>query len=105
MIKHWALSVLTCAYLTGGCNRVDNSFSISDPDRRVASAQLRLCGSVLQLRRKDDQLTISAPIRCEGSGDILVHLSDGAETSCPVGYITTGATQDFEYVIEEAQCR
>lgn len=97
------LLLLLC--LISGCSRVDNTFAISDPGGNVASAELRLCGSQSELGRSGHQFSGKRRVTCEGSGEILVQLSDGRETSCRIGYVTPRAEQDFSFVVEDAQCR
>jgi hypothetical protein len=81
------------------------TFVVSDPDGTAKSAELRLCGSQVALRPSDRQFSASKFIHCEGAGEILVRLSDGRETSCPIGYVTSGLGGTFEHVIDNAQCR
>jgi hypothetical protein len=54
--------------------------------------------------RSDDQIGGKARITCEGTGVILVRLTDGYETVCHIGYVTPGAVQHFEFVVEGSQC-
>jgi hypothetical protein len=90
----------------GGCGMlVDNAFVVDDPGEVVASAKLNLCGSERMLDRTDHRFSTSMRIDCEGEGKILLRLSNGHEISCLVGYVTPGAKQDFEFVVERSQCR
>jgi hypothetical protein len=95
--------LMTLAALSG-CERANGIFTITDPQGSVASAELRLCGSRLKLIRSDHRFSATKSVGCEGEGDILVRLSDGRETVCHIGYVTPGAKQDFEFVIERGQC-
>ena len=104
-MKLGAPQLLLLLCMSGGCSRVDNTFAISDPGGIVASAELQLCGSQLNLSRSDHQLSGKKHVICEGDGEILVHLSDGRETSCRIGYVTPGAERDFSVIVENAQCR
>jgi len=91
--------------VASGCSRVENTFEIDDPSGSVTSAELRLCGSRVMLNRSGVQFRGSQRARCEDDGVIAVRLSDGSETSCPIGYVTAGAAQDFKFVVEKSQCR
>jgi hypothetical protein len=90
--------------LVEGCERVDNTFVVNDVGGSVASAELRLCGSRVELSRSGHRLRGTKRISCEGEGDIVVRLSDGRRASCHIGYVTPGAEQSFEFNVEGAQC-
>jgi hypothetical protein len=94
---------LVAAFL--GCTRVENTFVVSDPGGKVATAELRLCGSKLQLIRSDGQLSGKSLITCEGEGKIVLTLSEGREISCHIGYFTPGAEQRFLFLLKNDQCR
>ena len=101
-----AVLVLPITLLVGTwCWNSRNTFALSDPDGAVKSAELRLCGSTMALRQQERQFSGSKIITCEGSGEIMVRLSDGTETRCPIGYVTSGGRQDFEFVIKDGRCR
>lgn len=87
------------------CKKVDNEFIIRDPWGEISSAELRLCGNRLNLAKYGSEMRGKIPITCEGEGSILVRLADGKETSCRIGYVTPGAEQTFEFVVEDGQCR
>jgi hypothetical protein len=102
-LRAWLLVSAACCLTS--CMDADNAFIIQDPGDEIASAELRLCGQERALTRSEDALNVTFPISCEGSGHILVRLSDGEETSCPVGYVTPGLEQTFEFTVEDGQCR
>lgn len=87
------------------CKKVDNEFIIRDPANMISSAELRLCGKRLNLTKFEGEMRGKMPITCEGEGSILVRFSDDNETSCRIGYVTPGAEQTFEFVIEAGRCR
>lgn len=87
------------------CKKIDNEFIVRDPGGTVSSAELRLCGKRLNLTKSGGEMRGKMPITCEGEGSILVRLADGKETSCRIGYVTPGAEQKFEFVVENGQCR
>lgn len=98
--------ILICLGLElSSCKRVSNEFIVRDPGGVISSAELRLCGKSLQLAKSEGEIRGKMSITCEGEGSISVRLSDGRETSCPVGYVTPGAEQAFEFAIENGQCR
>lgn len=99
-----AILLLSLLPLVEGCDRVDNTFKVTDPGGAVAAAELRLCGSQVKLTQSNHQFGGATAVTCEGEGEILVHLSDGRETSCHIGYVTPGAKQNFEFIVEGAQC-
>lgn len=99
------LLLVSAACCLASCMNVENAFIIHDPGDEIAAAELRLCGQERALTRSEDALSVTFPISCEGSGSILVRLSDGGETSCPVGYVTPGAEQTFEFTVADGQCR
>lgn len=87
------------------CKKVDNEFIVRDPGGTVSSAELKLCGKSLNLTKSENEMRGKMPITCEGEGSILVRFVDGKETSCRIGYVTPGAEQTFEFVVEDGQCR
>lgn len=87
------------------CMRVNNEFIIDDPEGVVSSAELRLCDKFLKLNRSEGVVRRAMPITCEGAGSILVRLSNGKETTCPIGYVTPGAQDTFRYVIKNGECQ
>lgn len=87
------------------CKKVDNEFIVRDPGGAISSAEIRLCGKRLSLTKSNDGFSGRIPITCEGEGSILIRLIDGGETSCQIGYVTPGAEQTFEFVVENGQCR
>lgn len=102
-----AVTFLMLAGLFGlsSCQKVSNEFVVRDPEMVVSSAELRLCGNRLNLDRSENELRGTMTITCEGEGSILVRFLDGNETTCRIGYVTPGAQQTFEFVIEDGQCR
>lgn len=91
------------ALLLMGCTRTANTFEVEAP--QGASAELRLCGDTLALRRVGSKLTVSQEARCEDAGIILVHVPDQPDVACPVGYVTPGMDQTFAFRVEGGRCR
>lgn len=98
------LMVFGCFSITS-CKNVDNEFIIRDPSNVISSAEIRLCGKRLNLTKFSNGFSGRVPIECEGKGSIVIRLINGTETSCPIGYITPGAEQTFEYVVENGRCQ
>ena len=92
-------------FCLSSCKKVSNDFLIKDPTNTISSAEIRLCNKRLQLTRTEGEFRGEMPITCEGEGNILVHVSDGHETVCKIGYVTPGAEQSFQFVIESGSCR
>ena len=105
MTNRLCLSWLLLALPICGCDRGSNLFAIRDPDARVRSAELRLCGQHRALQRVDDVLIGSMSNSCEGSGVIHLHLKDGREMGCKVGYVAAGLEQTFVYTVAEDGCQ
>ncbi|MGE0405500.1 MAG: hypothetical protein AB7O65_04300 [Candidatus Korobacteraceae bacterium] len=101
------MAIIMCfeIFSLSACNRVGNEFVIHDPEGVISSAELDLCGKRLQLTKSEGEIRGEMHITCEGGGSISVHLSDGRETTCHIGYVTPGAEQVFEFVVEGGQCR
>jgi hypothetical protein len=87
------------------CKKIDNEFIVRDPGGAVSSAELRLCGKRLNLDKSGGEMRGKMTITCEGEGSVLVRLGDDKETFCRIGYVTPGAAQKFEFVVEDGQCR
>jgi hypothetical protein len=99
------LLMLFAFFSLSSCNDVDNEFIVADPADMVSSAEIMLCGERHDMTRSGSTLQAKMPISCEGSGRILVQLTDSEVISCPIGYVTPGADQRFEFVISAQQCR
>lgn len=87
------------------CARVNNEFVVKDPDGVVNSAVVRLCSNRVPLTRYEGYFSGKMPITCEGEGTILLHLSTDLEILCPIGYVTPGAEQVFEYIVKDGHCQ
>jgi hypothetical protein len=100
------ITLLACPAVLclASCEKDNNEFVVRDPANVVASATVELCGKSSALAKSAGMLTGKIPAKCEGSGTILIRLSDGREARCPVGYVTY-LEQRFEYVVEEGACR
>jgi hypothetical protein len=98
-------SVAICIFLLSSCKKVDNEFTIHDQEGEIFSAELRLCGKRLQLAKSEGKVRGTMAITCEGAGSILISLSNGSKTTCPIGYVTPGIEQTFEFAIKNGQCR
>ena len=90
--------------LLSACSKTENTFIVVDEQRRVAEANLMLCGSERPLRRSGNQLAVSADIECEGDGRITLRYASGEKHDCIVGYVTPGALQSFTYRATQEGC-
>jgi hypothetical protein len=88
----------------GSCGRVENTFTVRDPAGSIIGAELALCGGRSALRDNGEWLSLSTRLGCEGSGEIVVRLSDGRVASCRIGYVTPGLRQEFEFVVQANRC-
>ena len=88
----------------GGCDKVSSNFNIEDPHGTVRSAELRLCRSHTELNNSNRKFNVTKMIDCEGEGYIFVHLSDGRQISCHIGYVTFDIEQNFDFVVDGTQC-
>lgn len=105
-MKRMAIVLMVLGFSSlASCKKVDNEFIVHDLGGTVSSAELRLCGKSLNLTKSGSEMRGKMPITCEGEGSILVRFADGKETSCRIGYVTLGAEQTFEFVVEDGQCR
>jgi hypothetical protein len=100
MRQFWLLLVVALA----GCTRTPNSFVVDDPQGRVRSAILTLCGADTALERQRNRLTAIVSITCEGEGQIALVYHDGRREVCPIGYVTNGAEQNFRFAAEQSSC-
>ena len=98
------LSMVAILTLLHACSSVSNDFLIVDSDHSVTEARLHLCGADRPLVRHGNNFRLSFNIRCEGEGEIIVTLSDGSSLSCKIGYVTPGARQKFDFIIENRRC-
>lgn len=105
MIKPVSFIAISLACLAlSSCRSVDNAFIVHDKDDSIASAKLWLCGARVELVKTEDQWKTIFPITCEGAGVILIVLTDGGKTFCPIGYVTPGLEMTSEYNIVDREC-
>jgi hypothetical protein len=105
-MKMGAVLVTALACLpVAACALTRDEFIIYDPEGRLESAEIDLCGRSLQMVRSGTVLKKRFPINCEGSGAILVRVTDGQETTCLIGYVTPRAGQVFEFSVADGICR
>jgi len=78
---------------------------VSDPDRRIAGADVHLCGDKVSLSKHGQEFVGKARVSCEGTGSVLLHLKDGRLVPCEVGYVTPGAIQAFRFRLQGTECR
>jgi hypothetical protein len=86
------------------CDAAGNQFAVFDPDVAVLRAELRLCEKTVPMEREGQGLTARMDIDCEGSGAIVLTLRDGRSATCPIGYVTPGAMQNFNFIVEGDRC-
>jgi hypothetical protein len=100
-------NLLVCLefFCLSSCEKVGNNFVIKNPANTVSSAEVRLCNKQLLLTKSEGDFRGVVPITCEGEGDVLIHFSTGHETICKIGYVTPGAQQSFQFIIEGNSCR
>ena len=98
------LSMCFGVFCLSSCTKISNGFSVKDAEGTISSAELRLCNNRLQLIKSGGEFRGEMLITCEGEGIILVHLSDGRETACKIGYVTPGAKQNFQFSLEHGSC-
>lgn len=91
--------------LLAGCTPVPNDVRVTATGFPDATGVVVLCGKhETPLRRRGDVLAAAVPIRCEGSGVARIRLKDGRTFDCPVGYVTPGARQSFDFLLGEGGC-
>jgi hypothetical protein len=102
-----AAAVLIClaSLCLASCKEAVNTFKVRDVKSAVHSAEVQLCGKRIVLTKTDEAFAGNISINCEASGVILVRLANGREITCPIGYVTTGANQAFEFEVEDGTCR
>ncbi len=86
------------------CTTTSDSFTVADPDGLAVSAVLELDGDVLPLARDRDGFLATRPIRRDAHGRIRVIYADGRQTDCPIGYVTPGAAQRWNFRLTPARC-
>lgn len=104
MRRRAPLSLLSLLFASGCKRLVDNKFTIADPEGSVTSAVVQLCGSQVKLSRSKGGFSGYKKVNCDGDGKIVVLLSGGRETSCPIGYVAPGAKQEFPFIVQGGRC-
>ena len=91
--------------LLAGCSSaVANTFQVDTASSPGAVATLVICGKETPLERRGPLLAIARPITCEGHGEVRVRLADGRTSTCPIGYVTVGAKQEFRFRLLDGMC-
>lgn len=104
MLNPATLNALLLAIGLAACSSIENDFIITDSGNAVSSADVVLCGARIPLVRHGNVLSGSFKITCEGEGFVSANLRSGGEIRCRIGYVTPGAKQDFNFVVERGQC-
>lgn len=96
-----ALGLTTLA----GCSSATNHVGVNASDFPNASGVVVLCGSKeTPMKRRGDLLVAAVPIGCEGSGEVRLQFGDGRVATCPIGYVTPGAKQSFDFSLSDGGC-
>lgn len=98
---------MACLLLVAACDgpmpgRV--RYNVVAHDTQIRSAVVTLCESETELEARDGVWTADVPAACEGGGQIMVVLADGAAVSCSGDYVEPGSTQTFGYVASSTGC-
>jgi len=97
-------AVLLCAIALASCTGKSDTFTVGDPDRLAKSAVLQLDGHAQSLTRDRKRLSTARQITRDGHGRVLVTYMDGRTVDCPIGYVTPGAAQRWDFRLKPASC-
>lgn len=71
----------------------------------MVSASLMLCGQSHEMERRDGVWRARVPVTCEGGGQIVVRLTDGASVSCSGDYVEPNMhPTTYGYVASSTGC-
>ena len=99
------VTMLHLSIAVAACSPTGDYFSVANPDGAIRSVHVHICGKVFDLPEREVRFSDHITIDCEGSGKVQVHMEDGREVTCIVGYVTPGASQHFGYEISEGECQ
>jgi len=97
-------ALLLCAVALVSCTGKSDTFTIADPNGLAKSAVLELDGHVQSLTRNSKRLSAVRQIRRDAHGRILITYADGRTVDCPIGYVTPGAAQRWDFRLTPTAC-
>lgn len=91
--------------LNASCARAYNEVEVKVFDDGVEKVEVELCSTREAMSRSGSTFRSSIPIDCEGSGKVTVTFIDNRQLVCPIGYVTTGATMKWTFVVQNRSCQ
>ena len=86
------------------CDRYQDTFTVSDPSGLAKSAVLQLDGNDQPLERDGKRFSTARRIGRDADGRIHVVYADGRTVDCPIGYVTPGAAQRWNFRLTSLRC-
>ena len=86
------------------CNAEPDTFTVDDPNGFAKSAVLQLDGDGQPLGFRDGRFSATRRIGRDADGRIHVLYADGRTVDCPIGYVTPGAEQHWNFRLTKTTC-
>lgn len=96
--------LLACLVALKSCTRKPDTFTVIDPDDLAKSAVLKIDGSDQSLEREGKSLSMTRWIGRGAHGRIQVIYSGDREVDCPIGYVTPGVPQKWNFRLTTTGC-
>lgn len=94
------LSIITLA----SCRGEPDTFIVDDPTGLAKSAALQMDGDDQLLERNGKRFSAARRIGRDADGKIQVLYADGRMFDCPIGYVTPGAAQHWNFRLTPTGC-
>jgi hypothetical protein len=94
------MAALICALVTACSRGVPIEIETDEP---IESATLHLNGQTIPMKEADFDRHTATWEGADASGTIEIVYSDGASSSCRVGYVTNGLERQ-RFVVKDRQC-
>jgi len=98
-------TLLLCVAALASCTGKSDTFTVADPDSLAKSAVLQLDRHAQSLARDGKRLSTVRQIRRDAHGRILITYADGRKVDCPIGYVTQGAMQRWDFRLSPTACQ
>ena len=97
-------ALLLSAVALTSCTGKSGTFTVAGPNGLAKSAVLERDGHVQLLTRNSKRLSAVRQIRRDADGRILIPYADGRTVDCPIGYVTPGAAQRWNFRLTRTAC-
>ncbi len=87
------------------CSGTSARFVVDVGDSDPVNATIELYGEAEQMTRSENEFAATRTIDRDGSGTIRIFYDYSDTIECDIGYVTSGMSENWEFAIEDGECR